>query len=78
MFAGSLKQKALRAQFEALSLQYGRLRLGDALEGDGQTQARVRLRGERGSVDLKVEVNPKTGKVKQMTFTRPSETAFIP
>ncbi len=78
MFARSAKPRALPAQFEALRVQYGSLRLGDVLEGDGQTQAAVRLRGRHDSVDMRVAVNARTGKVTRVTFTRPRETAFIP
>ncbi len=78
LLARNLKRSAARAQFEALRVQYGNLRLGGVLEGDGQTQARVRLRGQRGACDMKVVVNPKTGKITTLTFSRPRETAFVP
>lgn len=78
MLARQVKPTAVRAQFEALRVQYGSLRLGDILEGDGQTQALVRLRGRRDSVDMRVVVNPRTGKITKLAFTRPRETAFVP
>ena len=48
------------------------------LEGDGQTQARVRLVGERGIVDMKVTIQSESGQVVEVLFTRPRETAFVP
>ncbi|MFN8450644.1 MAG: hypothetical protein U0521_19170 [Anaerolineae bacterium] len=78
LFARGVKPAAVRAQFEALRVQYGALRLGDTLECDGRTQALLRLRGRRGAVDMKVVVSPRTGKLTKLTFTRPRETNFVP
>jgi hypothetical protein len=77
LLARTAKPDALRVQFEALRALYGALRLGDALEGDGQTQAVVRLHGRQNDVDLKVEVNPRTGKVTKGTFTTPRDTSYL-
>jgi hypothetical protein len=74
----SVKREALRAQFEALRAQYGALRLGDTLESDGATFAVVRLLGKNGGVDMKLVIDPKAGKVREITFTRPRETMFVP
>lgn len=78
VFDRSLKRAALRSQFEALRVQYGRLRLGEVLEGDGSTTARLRLTGKNGQVDMKLTLNPQTGRVTGVIFTRPRETAFVP
>jgi len=34
--------------------------------------------GERGILDMKVAINPKSGQVVEVTFTRPRDTAFVP
>ena len=78
LFAASLKRKSIQSQLEAVRVQYGKLRGGDVLEGDGQTQARVRLEGEHGLLDMKVVLNPKSSQVVELTFSRPRETAFVP
>jgi hypothetical protein len=78
MFARTIKRAALRRQLEAVRTQYGRLRLGDVLEGDGKTQARVRLTGKQGIVDLKLQIEPQSGKVTEISFLRPRETVFVP
>lgn len=78
VFAASLDRTQLQRQFEALRVQYGKLKVGDVLEGDGTTQARVRLLGERGSVDMKVVLDAASGRVSEVTFTRPRETMFVP
>jgi hypothetical protein len=78
LFARTLKPGSLRAQLEALRVQYGALRLGDNLEGDGTTQARVRLTGTHGILDVKMARNPQTGKLTAITFQRPRETSFVP
>jgi hypothetical protein len=78
LFAPSLKRKQIQSQLDAVRVQYGKLRGGDVLEGDGQTQAQVRLTGERGMVDMKVTLDQKSGQVIEVVFTRPRETAFVP
>jgi CubicO group peptidase (beta-lactamase class C family) len=74
----NVKRSVIRPQLDALRVQYGKLRLGDVLEGDGATDARLRLVGKKGLVDMRLKVNPRTGKVLEATFTRPRETAFVP
>lgn len=78
LFAPSLKRKLIQSQLEAVRVQYGKLRGGNVLEGDGQTKARVRLEGERGIADMKVSVDVKSGQVTGLSFSRPRETAFVP
>lgn len=77
LFARSIARKALRGQFRALRVQYGRLRMGDALESDGAARARVRLTGDQGMVDMTLTLDEK-GRIAALTFSRPRETAFVP
>jgi hypothetical protein len=78
LLASSLKRKDIQSQLEAVRVQYGKLRGGDVLEGDGQNQARVRLLGERAVVDMKIGINPSSGQLTSVVFTRPRETQFVP
>lgn len=78
LLSKSVPRKRFRAQCEALRVQYGKLRLGEVLESDGHTQARLRLLGERGMVDMKLILKAKSGKVREVIFTRPRETNFVP
>ncbi|MBC7812715.1 MAG: beta-lactamase family protein, partial [Burkholderiales bacterium] len=78
LFVRSLKRKSLQAQFEALRVQYGDLKLGDVLEGDGKTKTSVRLLGSRGSVDMHISIKSGSKRVQAVSFTRPQETAFVP
>ena len=73
-----VKRPALRAQCEALRVQYGAIRLGETLESDGQSFARVRLLGKLGMTDMKLVLDANSGKVREVTFTRPRETLFVP
>ena len=52
--------------------------MGDALEGDGENQMRVRLVGAQGITDMKVVLDGESGKLSAVTFTRPRETMFAP
>ncbi len=76
LFARTIKRESLRAQADALHVQYGKLKLGHILESDGKTYAVIRLNGKRESIDLKLTL--KNGKVSQISFTRPRETDFVP
>lgn len=78
LFAQKLKLAVLQSQFNALAVQYGKLKLGDVIEGDGKTQTRVRLSGKNGIADMKVSLNPRTKKITDVAFTRPRETSFVP
>lgn len=78
LFARPLKLRQLQAHFEALRVQYGQLRFEEVLEGDGVAQARLRLVGSNGAVDLALTLDPRSGKVTSLTFTRPRDTAFVP
>ncbi len=78
VFAPQVKRQTTQGQLDALRVQYGKLRMGNVLEGDGKTQARVRVLGERGNLDVRVVIDPKSGKVREVAFTRPRETSFVP
>lgn len=73
-----LRHRSARVQFDALRIQYGKLRLGEVLEGDGTKVARLRLLGHQGMVDMRLSIDPKRGKVIGLAFTRPRETSFVP
>jgi CubicO group peptidase (beta-lactamase class C family) len=76
----ALTPDAVRSQLEALRVVYGRLQAGEVLEGDGETFARVRFTSgrERGMIDVRVALNVESGKVREISFSRPRETAFVP
>ncbi|MEZ4671874.1 MAG: serine hydrolase domain-containing protein [Anaerolineae bacterium] len=78
LVAKPLKPKMLKPQVAALAVHYGKLKWGDVLEGDGRSWARLRLVGKQGSVDMKAVLHPKSGKITELTFTKPRETAFVP
>ncbi len=78
VFSRTAKPSAIRTQFEALHALYGALRLGATLEGDGKTQAQVRLHGRQHAVDLRIVVSPRTGKVTKLTLTTPPTTGYLP
>lgn len=78
LFARSVKLAAIQSQFEALRVQYGNLRASDVLEGDGQTQARLRLVGKYGNVEMKLLFEAKSHKVEVVTFLKPRESLFVP
>ncbi|MEO8611484.1 MAG: serine hydrolase domain-containing protein [Chloroflexota bacterium] len=78
LFARTMKREALRRQLDAVRTQYGGLRLGDVLEGDGKTQVQVRLTGKLGIVDLKLKLDTQSGKVTEINFLRPRDTTFVP
>jgi CubicO group peptidase (beta-lactamase class C family) len=78
LLARGLKPGDVQPQFEALQVQYGKLRLGDVLESRGTNKWRVRLIGQRGMVDATLTFNLRTRKLTEITFTRPRETSFVP
>jgi CubicO group peptidase (beta-lactamase class C family) len=63
--AGKLKQ-----QLEAVRISYGSCRPGEALSGNGSTNARLRLQCDRGSVDAAVRLDEQ-GKLLDASFLRP-------
>jgi len=78
ILAPSLKWAALSIQLEAVRVQCGTLQLGDTLESDGETYARVRLNGEKAPIDAHLKIDPKTRKISAITFSKPRETPFAP
>ena len=78
LFARSVKRADLQRQFAAVHVQYGKLRLGAMVEGDGQATARIRLVGQHGDVEIKVSYQPKPGKFAEVTFLRPRDVLFVP
>ncbi len=78
LFARSVKATDLQRQLAAARVQYGKLRLGAVVEGDGQTTARIRLLGQHGDVEIKVVYQPKSGKFAEVTFLRPRDVLFVP
>lgn len=78
LFAPQVKRRQIHPQLEALRVQYDTLRIGDVLEGDGENEARVRLLGERGDLDVRVVLDPKRHKLRSVSFTRPVTSAFVP
>lgn len=77
-FTRPLKRKVLRPQFAAVRVQYGELYPGTVVESDGETSISTRLDGEKGTVVLKIGLDAKSGKVKEIGFSRPDDTAFVP
>lgn len=59
-------------------MQYGDVRPDTVVEGDGETQMSIKLAGEHGAVVLKVGLDAKSGKVNDIGFSRPDDTAFVP
>lgn len=78
LFARAAKPADLQRQFAAVRVQYGTLRLGAVVEGDGQTTARIRLQGQHGDVEIKVIYQPKPGKFAGVTFLKPRDVLFVP
>ena len=61
-----------------MRVQYGELYPGTVVESDGETSISTRLDGEKGTVVLKIGLDAKSGKVKEIGFSRPDDTAFVP
>jgi CubicO group peptidase (beta-lactamase class C family) len=64
-------------QCAALQVQYGQMWVGNVLEGDGDTRARVRLEGAKGSIDAVFALDSR-GLVRALTFAKPHEFDFVP
>ncbi len=78
LLARSVKVADLKRQFEAVRIQYGDLRLGEVVEGDGKTTARLRLLGQHGAVEMKVVFKPDQGKFTEVVFLKPRDISFVP
>ncbi|MCC7447429.1 MAG: hypothetical protein IT324_08445, partial [Anaerolineae bacterium] len=75
-FDAKVRREHIRPQLEALRAQFGALQIGDVLEGDGEVQARVRLFSERGSLDAYLARDAQSGKLREVAFSKPRDTAF--
>ncbi len=69
LFSPQIKRRQVQAQLQALVAQYGPLTVGDVVESDGQTWARVRLTGECGMIDMRFVLEPHSKKIRELTFT---------
>jgi len=76
LFDPKVRREQIRPQLEALRAQFAALQIGDVLEGDGETQVRVRLFSERGSLDAYLARDAQSGKLREVSFSKPRETAF--
>jgi CubicO group peptidase (beta-lactamase class C family) len=78
VFAPQVKRADIFSQLNAVRVQYGDLKMGDTLSGDGEMTSTIRLNGTRDNVDLLLIIDPKKGKIRQITFSRPQDTMFVP
>jgi hypothetical protein len=46
------------------------------LEGDGTTHTRIRLFSPRGALEAYLAVDPQSGKIREVSFSRSRETPF--
>jgi len=77
IFSPPVKRRQVRDQLQALYAQYGPLATGNVLEGDSQSWARVRLTSPRGAIDMRLELAPRSGKVREIAFSQPRDIAFM-
>jgi CubicO group peptidase (beta-lactamase class C family) len=75
--APPIKRGQIRPQLEALHTHYGPFQIGDVLEGDGQTQARVRLISKLGMLNVRLVLDPRSGKLTEVAFSKPREVAIM-
>ena len=61
--AGGVDRAALERALRAAVTGFGPLAVGPAIRGDGDRDVTVELRGDRGTVDLRLELDPETGAV---------------
>lgn len=66
-----------RAGLQPVPAAYGTCRVGETLEGDGLTEARVLLQCDRGPVELRYSVDA-NGKLAGASFARPQGVACVP
>ena len=60
---GGVDRAALDQALRAASAGYGPLTVGPATRGDGDRDVTVELRGDRGTVELRLALDPETGAV---------------
>jgi CubicO group peptidase (beta-lactamase class C family) len=68
----------MRSQARSIAVNYGPCRMGDVLAGDGRTDARVRLTCDRGRLDVHVETDAGTGRIRTATFAVPPGDTCAP
>ena len=73
----SLDAVKLRRQLDVIRGSYGRCRVGEALEGDGATEARVLLECDRGQLELRYRARG-IGKLASASFVRPQGVECVP
>lgn len=78
LLSRGMSPAALQPQLEAVRVLYGKVKAGRVLESDGKTHVRLRLVGKKGEIDVKLVLSPRTGKIREVTFTSPREMAFVP
>jgi beta-lactamase family protein len=67
----------LHPQLAAMRRLYGSCRMGEALAGDGRSDARVRLDCERGRIDMRVQALA-DGRIASATFSQPPSDTCVP
>lgn len=75
--ATSVDRTALTQQLRAFRSTYGTCSVGDALSGNGKTDARVSLRCERGAIDLIVHADD-DGRLDRARFVQPHDSPCVP
>jgi len=77
-FEGAFSMAQVERLCSALRAQYELLNLSDFLECNGSTTAKIRLSSERGQIDARLTLHPRTHKIQTLEFTRPRETMWLP
>ncbi len=77
-FGGAFSMAQVKRLCSALHAQYELLNLTDFLECDGSTTAKIKLSSERGQIDARLTLHPRTHKIQTLEFTRPRETTWLP
>jgi len=69
LFSPRVKREPIFAQLRIVSAEYGTLKLGDVLESDGKSYARIRFVGERGNIDVRLDIDTHPGRIRELAFT---------
>jgi CubicO group peptidase (beta-lactamase class C family) len=75
--APTLNLETYRRLFESIQASYGPCRAGTLLGGDGRSSTQFRFECRRGPVNVRISLTAE-GKVREVTFARPSETPCVP
>jgi len=62
----------------AAALAWGNCRIDEVIAGDGERSAKVRLACTMGSLDLSVEADPSTGKVRRLSLVPSANRTCVP